>query len=245
MTLYMYTSEKTDRVIWQVTNTTGVPILGSFQAKLMNYISYPEIHAPKDQEQSPIPANSLKSTDYVYSVETMDSSLQSKKTVQFMDSLKTTPTADQTAQEEHRAATKAKSATAHVPKSPQVLWCKNAVTISGKTHPLPTTKEYILHEYADIFKGIGTLPGGPYDIKLKDSYKPVQHPPRSVPLGMQSAYEAELDRLVKEGIITEVHDHTEWINSIVPVMKEDSSLRLYLDPKDLNKAMKTSGMQEL
>ena len=29
---------------------------------------------------------------------------------------------------------------------------------------------------------------------------------------MQSAYKAELDRLVKEGIITEVHEHTEWIN---------------------------------
>ena len=35
---------------------------------------------------------------------------------------------------------------------------------------------------------------------------------------MQSAYKAELDRLVREGIITEVHEHTEWINSIVPVM---------------------------
>ena len=103
---------------------------------------------------------------------------------------------------------------------------------------MPTTKECILHEYADVFKGVGTLPGGPYHIKLKDSYKPVQHPPRSVPLGMQSAYKAELDRLVKEGIITEVHEHTEWINSIVPVMKEDSSLRLCLDPKDLNKAIK-------
>ena len=54
---------------------------------------------------------------------------------------------------------------------------------------------------------------------------------------MQSAYKAELDRLVKEGIITEVHEHTEWINSIVPVMKEDGSLRLCLDPKDLNKAI--------
>ena len=43
---------------------------------------------------------------------------------------------------------------------------------------------------------------------------------------MQSAYKVELDRLVKEGIITEVHEHTEWINSIVPVMKEDGSLRL-------------------
>ena len=102
---------------------------------------------------------------------------------------------------------------------------------------MPTTKEYILHEYADVFRGIGTLPGGLYHIKLKDSYKPVQHPPKSMPLGMQYAYKAELDRLVKEGIITEVHDHTEWINSIVPVVKEDSSLRLCLDPKDLNKAI--------
>ena len=100
---------------------------------------------------------------------------------------------------------------------------------------MPTTKEYILHEYVDVFKGVGTLQGRPYHIKLKDSYKPVQHPPISVSLGMQSA---ELDRLVKEGIITEVHKHTEWINSIVPVMKEDGSLRLCLDPKDLNKAIK-------
>ena len=54
---------------------------------------------------------------------------------------------------------------------------------------------------------------------------------------MQSAYKAELDRLVKEGIITEVHNHTEWITSIAPVMKEDGSLRLCLNPKDLNKAI--------
>ena len=133
--------------------------------------------------------------------------------------------------------TRAKSTTKHIPKSPQVSWCKNSVTINGKTHLLPTTKEYILHEYADVFRGVGTLPGGPYYIQLKDSYRSVQHPPRSVSLGMQSAYKAELDRLVKKGIITEVHEHTEWINSIVPVMKEDGSLRLCLDPKDLNKAI--------
>ena len=76
----MYTSEKTDRVIWQVTKTTGVPILGRTQAKHMNHISYPEICAPKDQEQSSVSADSLKSTDYVYSLETLDSSLQSEKT---------------------------------------------------------------------------------------------------------------------------------------------------------------------
>ena len=168
-------------------------MLGRTQAKLMNYISYPEVHTPKSQEQSPVSANSLKSTDYIYSLGTTNSSLQYEKTVQSTDSLKTMPTTDQTAQEEHGNATRAKSSTAHGPKSPQVSWCKNSVTINGKTHPLPTTKEYILHEHADIFKGVGTLPGGSYHIKLKDSYKPVQHPPRSVPLGTQSAYKAELD----------------------------------------------------
>ena len=97
-----------------------------------------------------------------------------------MDSLKTAPKTNQTAQEDHRVATKAKASTAHEPRSAQVSWCKSSLTINGKTHPLLTTKEYILHEYADVFKGVGTLPGGPYHIKLKDSYKPVQHPPRSV-----------------------------------------------------------------
>ena len=186
--------------------------------------------------QSPVSQDSLKSTDYVHSLRTANHSLQSTKTAQSMDSLKSVPKADQTAQGEHKVATKAKASTAHKPKSTQVSWCKSSITINGKIHPLPTTKEYILHEYADIFKGVGTLPGGPYHITLKDSYKTVQHPPRSVPLGIQSVYKAELDRLVREGNITEVHEHTEWINSIVPVMKEDGSLRLCLDPKDLNKA---------
>ena len=73
-----------------------------------------------------------------------------------MDSLKTTPATDQAVQEEHRVATIAKSSTAHGPKSAQVSWCKSSITINSKTHPLPTTKEYILHEYADVFRGVGT-----------------------------------------------------------------------------------------
>ena len=92
----------------------------------------------------------------------------------------------------------------------------------------------MLKEYSDIFKGVGTLPGGPYHIRLKEQYKLVQHPPKSVPVAMQSAYRAELNRLVKEGIITEVKEHTEWINS---VMKSNGSLRLCLDPKDLKKVI--------
>ena len=109
--------------------------------------------------------------------------------------------------------------------------------LNSKTHKLPITKYYMQKEYSNVFKGIGTLPGGQYHIRLKEQYKLAQHPPRSVPVAMQTAYKAELDRLTKEGIITEVREHTEWINSIVPLMKPNSSLRLYLDPEDLHKAI--------
>ena len=137
-------SEKTDRVIWQITDTMGVPMLGRTQSKFMNYVSYPEIHAPL-QGHSPVSMDSLKSTDYVHSLETTNNSLQSTKTVQPMDSLKTTPTTIQAAQQEHRAATREKSSIAHEPKSAQVSWCKSLITINGKTHPclLPRNTYYM------------------------------------------------------------------------------------------------------
>ena len=70
----MYMSEKTDKVIWVVTDTMGVPILGRIHAKLMNYISYPEIHAAQGQEQSPVSKDSLMSADHVHSLKTTNQS---------------------------------------------------------------------------------------------------------------------------------------------------------------------------
>ena len=123
------------------------------------------------------------------------------------------------------------------PVLPKIKWNKDSIELNDKVHRLPITKDYILKEFSDVFKGVGTLPGGPYHIRLKDDYKSVQHLLRSVPIAMQPGHKAELERLTKEGIITEVHKNTEWINSIVPVMKPDGSLRLCLDLKDLNKAI--------
>ena len=108
----------------------GIPILGRTQVKPMNYISYPEIHAPQ-QQQSSVSQDSIKSTVPKFDRKFDRSNLK----------------VDQTAQEEYRGVTEAKSGAAHGPKSPQVSWCKNSITIDGKTRPLPTTKEYILHEY--------------------------------------------------------------------------------------------------
>ena len=59
------------------------------------------------------------------------------------------------------------------------------ITINRKTHPLPTTKDYLLPEYADLFQGIRTLPGVLYCIQLKEGYKPVPHSPRQVAVSLK------------------------------------------------------------
>jgi hypothetical protein len=84
---------------------------------------------------------------------------------------------------------------------------------------------------------MGELPGGEYNIKLKPLSEPVQHAPRRVPEKRKTAYKAEIERLVREGIIAPVKTHTDWVNSLVSVDKPDGSLRLCLDPSDVNKCI--------
>ena len=57
-----------------------------------------------------------------------------------------------------------------------------------------------MKEYKDVFSGIGTLPGGPYLIELKENYKAVQHAPHQVAVSLKSAYKVELQRLLDAGI---------------------------------------------
>ena len=198
---------------------TGPVILGTIQAKAMGYVQFPQIRWPHALTAFPDTSRKL----CTHRTPTPKTALQPQVSLH-----KTRPT-------EITQAKQAQQTTE--PVLPHIKWNTDSIQLNGKTHKLPITKEYILKEYHDVFKGVGTLPGGPYHIRLKEQYRPVQHPPRSVPVAMQTAYKAELDRLTKGGIITEVKEHTEWINSIVPVMKPNDSLRLCLDPKDLNKVI--------
>ena len=81
-----------------------------------------------------------------------------------------------------------------IPIKPDIKLGSTQITLNDKVHNLPTTKEYILREYADIFKGIGTLPGCPYSIRLKQNYTAVQHPPRSVPHGLQRDIQSRITK---------------------------------------------------
>ena len=121
---------------------------------------------------------------------------------------------------------------------------------NGKTSVsrFPLTKQDILSQYSGCFEGIGHFPGDPYKFHLKPGYKLARHAPRKVPIHLEAAFKEEIDSLVTQGILEEVKEHTDWVNSYVIVEKDTGNhhvpnhtvkkkLRICLDPRDLNKAL--------
>ena len=82
--------------------------------------------------------------------------------------------------------------------------------------------------------------GADYNIVLKKDALPVIHPPRRVPLALQEKLRKTLNDLVNKKVITPVVTPTDWVSSLVITEKKNKELRLYLDPKDLNKSIKRS-----
>ena len=84
---------------------------------------------------------------------------------------------------------------------------------------LPLTKQDILSQYSGCFEGIGHFPGDPYKFHLKPDYKPAQHAPRKIPVHLETAFKEEIESPVKQGILEEVKEHTDWVYSYVIVEK--------------------------
>ncbi len=97
------------------------------------------------------------------------------------------------------------------------------------------TEEDILRSYKDVFEGLGDL--GEYHIEVDPTVKPRQDPPRTVPVALRKELKTKLDNMQKQGMIIKITEPTDWINSMVAV-KKPNKLRICLDPKELNKAVK-------
>ncbi len=70
------------------------------------------------------------------------------------------------------------------------------------------------------------------EIVLVDGASPVNLPPRQIPGGIRDAVKAEIDKMLKEGIIVE--SNAGWASPLVPVRKKDNSVRLCVDYRELN-----------
>ena len=102
--------------------------------------------------------------------------------------------------------------------------------------------ENILMQYENVFHGIGCLPGE-YDIEIDPSVTPVQVRPRKIALSMKEDVKAKLDVLETQGVIEKVDIPTPWISHLQPVRKSNGTVRLCLDPQNLNQALRRNHFQ--
>ena len=95
----------------------------------------------------------------------------------------------------------------------------------------------ILDNYNDVFSGKGKL-----EEKLHLTVDPIVPttalPVRKIPLAIKEPLKKEIDRLVCQGILKPVDTPTDWVSSMVVVLKSNGKIRLCIDPKPLNQALK-------
>ena len=100
----------------------------------------------------------------------------------------------------------------------------------------PLSFDKLMRDYEDVFTGLGCLPGE-YHIEIDPDIRPVQHIPRRVPVPLKAKLKEKIDEMEKQGIIIHETKPTDWISSLVAVQKP-GKLRVCIDPRDLNRAIK-------
>jgi len=91
--------------------------------------------------------------------------------------------------------------------------------------------------YPDQFDKIGCIPG-PVKLIVDPQAQPHVDPPRKTPIALKDAIKNELDSMERNEIIRKVTEPTDWVSSLVYSKKKDGSIRVCLDPRRLNSALK-------
>ena len=92
--------------------------------------------------------------------------------------------------------------------------------------------------FADVFaEEQGSLEGVAH-LETDPTVTPVISPSARIPLAMKNKVKDELDRLEKADIITKVDEPTSWCSRMLVATKKSGKLRVCIDPRPLNKALK-------
>ena len=97
-------------------------------------------------------------------------------------------------------------------------------------------------EHPKVFSGLGCLEK-PYKIMIDPTVTPVVNAPRKVPVALRKRVKKALSDMENDGVIRKVDEPMDWVNSMVIVEKPNKKLRICLDPRNLNTAIKREHFQ--
>ena len=97
-----------------------------------------------------------------------------------------------------------------------------------------------MEKYGNVFDTRGCLPGELH-LEVYKSIRPVQYAIGKIPVTMKEEIMKKIDKLIGQKAVVKVKEPTYWISSMVVIKKpQNSKLRIYIDPRDLNKALQRS-----
>lgn len=110
-------------------------------------------------------------------------------------------------------------------------------------HMSSSSANSLLDKYSSVFNNeLGKLPGK-VKLSLKPDARPCVLPTRKIPLAVRNRFKEEIDRLLEEGIIAKVDEPTDWVSQIAIAIKKNGELRICIDPKPLNEALRREHFQ--
>ena len=94
-----------------------------------------------------------------------------------------------------------------------------------------------MEAYPSVFSGLGQFPGV-HHIHIDPNMAPVVHGCRKISIAVMDRLKTTLQELVEREVLEPVTESMEWVNNLVITEKKNGSLRVCLDPRDLNEAIK-------
>ena len=90
----------------------------------------------------------------------------------------------------------------------------------------------------EVSKGLGKLKDHKVKLHTDPNVKLVCQPARRIPFGLQDRVSEKLDELMKADVIERVHKPSRWVSGVVVTPKKDNDIRLCVDLRQVNKAIK-------
>ena len=110
-------------------------------------------------------------------------------------------------------------------------------TLQRWRNPIRNTAQ-VITDANDMFEVIGKLKGYQYQIEIDDKITPVVSRRYSVPPPMQEPLKKNLDWMVDIDVITKQQEATPWVSNLLCTPKPNGDIRICLNPKPLNKAVR-------
>ena len=80
-------------------------------------------------------------------------------------------------------------------------------------------------------------------LQVDETAQPVVMPPHRIPPALRDKFKGELNRLENLRVLSKVDEPTSWVSSIVVRTKRSGQLRVCIDPRHLNRALKRETYQ--